>query len=154
MKHLRTLHIYGSTVLESDFCKHCEMDSFIVEGRLVCCGAFPPHESWKNLKIEIDTSNKKRCRPPNWEQKLILRQQHNSCFYCEDEFHTWRYVEGKPRIVQLQWDHVVPFSYNGNNYEFVAACRECNQMKRALHFANAQEAKQYLQMKMYERKTA
>ncbi len=154
MRKLRTLHIYGSTVLESDFCERCGADSFIIQGKLVCCGSLPPHESWKDLKIEIDTSNKRRKRPPWYQRQEILSEQNNCCFYCEDEFGTWRHVSGTPRIVQLQWDHVVPFSFNGNNYEFVAACRECNQAKGALHFSDALEAKQFLQLKMHERKTA
>lgn len=154
MKRLRTLHIYGSTRLESDYCPDCQAHAFILGGKFSCCGKQCESDKWKDLIVEVDTSNKKRQHPGAQERKIILEDQENKCFYCGDEFGQWRHINGTPKMVRLQWDHVVPFSYNGNNHEFVAACAECNIAKRALHFSDAEEAKTYLRLKMHERKSS
>jgi len=149
----RTLHVYGSTLLHSEYCPDCQNDSFIVGGAFVCCGRKPPPKEWSRLKVEVDPSHKRRKQPGQAEKRSILREQNNCCYYCGDEFGSWRHIRGVPRRVNVEWDHVLPFSYNGNNAEFVAACHECNQSKNTRIFSDMEEAKQYLQLRMHEKKT-
>lgn len=150
----RILHIYGHVVLESEWCPDCQQQAFIIAGVRTCCRHPATKRDYDGLKIEVDLVGKKRKRLSAFRKKCILDEQNNRCFYCEDEFNTWRTWEGKPRLVKLQWDHVVPFSYDGNSEEFVASCQECNQIKYAHHFADREAAKTYLKMKIYEKKTS
>lgn len=148
-----TLHIYGSTYIKSRYCENCQQSAFVLDNKMSCCGRSVPVPVADRYRVEVDTTNHKRQRVPKWLKDAILEEQGNKCFYCGDEFESWRKVDGQARCVKLQWDHLLPFSYNGNNANFVAACAECNQAKKARIFATVQEAKNFCRLKMHERKT-
>lgn len=147
----RVLHVYGDTHLQSSFCQNCNRSAFVVSGKFSCCGAAAQADEWEEFQIEVDTSNKKRKTPSARQREEILEQQANCCFYCDAQFGTWRKIGGRYLEVCIHWDHAVPFSYDGNNREFVAACVECNLHKHARHFFDVQEARIYLQTKLYEK---
>jgi hypothetical protein len=49
-------------------------------------------------------------------------------------------------MLKLEWDHKVPFSFLQANprENWAAACNICNSLKGNLHFADLQEAREYL----------
>ena len=156
-KPLRTAHIYGSTVIPSAYCPDCDQHSFLLakEHRgprcFSCCGKVAPTDFETRITVEVDGSVKKRQEPSRAEQRRILDKQRNRCLYCDAAFGAWRQIYGKPRRVLVAWDHVVPFSYDGNNDEFAAACSECNGAKHNLHFPTLDDARIHLQMKLHEK---
>lgn len=150
----KTLHIYGNTVIPSQFCQACNQDSFVIHGKLACCGQKPEEIEKSRFRIETDKSGVRRKLPTAAARREILQAQENRCFYCGDEFGSWRKLEGKVLPVTLNWDHLIPYSFDRNNLEFVAACRECNHSKYSLVFSTLEEAKAYLSLRMHEKKTA
>jgi hypothetical protein len=154
MKVIQTLHIYGSVAITSQPCPCCKERSFVIDGVMSCCGVSPEAPQHQNFKIEVDKTLGKRKQPGRLEKRRLLEDQDNRCFYCEAEFGTFRVLNCKLRPVLIEWDHVVPFSYDGNNSEFVAACRECNRAKSGLHFASLYELRQHLQLKIHEKRTS
>ncbi len=67
-------------------------------------------------------------KPSKSVQYQILLNQDCRCAYCNiglDE-------------VQIEWDHFVPHAWRGVNRDdnYVAACKACNQAKKARYFAS------------------
>jgi hypothetical protein len=58
----------------------------------------------------------------------ILEKQDCRCAYCNIPLNE----------VQIEWDHFLPYAYSKDNSRsnIVAACRACNQAKRARIFAS------------------
>lgn len=150
----KTLHIYGRTVIPSQFCKACNQEAFVIDGKFACCGQRPEEIEKVRFRIETDKIGAKRKRPTITTQRELLKAQNNRCFYCGDEFGSWRKLEGRLLPVVLNWDHLVPHCFDGNNHEFVAACRECNHTKYSVMFSSLEEAKTYLSLRIHEKKTA
>lgn len=154
MNIIQLTHIYGQIILKSQPCPKCGGRSFVRDGKISCCGAPALALESDDFKIEIDSGTARRRIPPKKIQAEILEEQGYCCFYCGDQFDSWRKLYGEPQRVLISWDHVIPFSYNGNNHEFVAACRQCNTTKYDHFFYSLEEAKRVLQLKMHEKKTA
>lgn len=153
MKPTETFHIYGQTVIPSRICERCKIDAFIIDGQMSCCGFSVSEREESRFKIEIDKPCSQRRRGPSGKlRRKILEDQDGQCFYCGDRFGSFRKLDCKRKMVKLTWDHVVPFAWDGNNQEFVGACAECNATKGSLHFGSLDEAKIYLQSRIYERK--
>lgn len=146
MKGLRISHIYGQTAIHSLFCDQCQQRSFIVSGCFSCCGRSVSRGHADKIKIEVDSVGFKRKRPPKWLRDAVLEEQHNKCLYCGREF-GMQCENGDFIHVKIHWDHVIPFSYNGNNYDFVAACPRCNIRKGARVFGSAAEVRAFLKEK-------
>lgn len=153
VKTIRRLHIYGSTVIPSQKCPSCGDRAFVIDGRMSCCDVRVYGQVGDEFKIEVDKVGARRGYPPAWRQREILLEQANRCFYCGDEFGTYRTLSGKNRVVKLSWDHVVPFSFDGNNRDYVAACSVCNGIKNNLHFADIETAKAHCSLKIHEKKS-
>lgn len=149
---LRTNHVYGNTVLPSDWCPRCQRQSLIVGGLFTCCNKAVEELPAEQVIFEVDKVGAKRRKPSKKWRDKCLAEQENKCFYCGDTFGTERRIQGEWKTVNLVWDHVVPFVFNHNNHLFVAACSLCNAMKSCLMFADLDEAKRVLQLKMHERK--
>lgn len=153
-KHIGTLHIYGRAFIQSQYCPKCKQDAFILDGRYSCCGKQAVIEEEYRYKIEVDKVGSRRRLPSKQARDEMLLAQNNCCYYCGDEFGSYRRLCGQERLVKIHWDHFVPFSYDGNNHEFVAACAECNQHKHAKMFGDLEQAREYLLLKINEKKTA
>lgn len=151
MKNLRRLHVYGSTSIQSVKCSVCKGRSFVIEGHTSCCGDPVPESDPQEYRIEVDKTGAKRSIPNKSEQARILDSQDGACFYCFAQFGSYRTINKKLQLVRIQWDHIVPFSYNGNNAEFVAACSLCNSIKSNLQFSSLEEARTHIQLKVYEK---
>ena len=113
---------YGAVAMQRAFCPICHNWTLVVDGRTSCCGT--RLETQEELPQHRETEARSGRRlPSHRDQALILSAQGNKCYYCEAEFD-----ETDNRVT---WDHVVPFSYSGNNHRdnFVAACKFCNAKK-------------------------
>lgn len=147
----RILHVYGKTCMVSEFCEKCGTDSFIKDGQFSCCGA-PCKDKREpdSVVFEVDSGNCKRKRPPQAQCDEILKMQNYRCYYCGAIFGTFRLHKKQLRIVDIQFDHLIPFSYSRENDVFVAACGVCNRHKSNKIFDSLVEAQKYLMLKVSE----
>ncbi|SRR6266496_713060 len=88
----------------------------------------------------------KRERPSAITQAIILKKQHYKCLYCKLLFGTGLYKDGKFMTIDLEWDHLVPYSYLLANpiNNWVAACQICNRLKYNKIFNFLYELKHWL----------
>ncbi len=139
--------MYGNVVMRRTFCEECECISLVAkDGRKLCCDNKFEGDP---VRIKRMTSpDAARTLPPLAERRAILRQQHNRCFWCERRFGQ---RVGK-RTLSVQWDHVIPFSYQQDNRSrnFVGACQLCNQRKSSKMFGTIEEARVWLQSRATE----
>jgi len=130
--------------MEREYCVHCRQQTFILDGKLACCGT--PTEFDSNRTKRVSEAQDRRKGPNAEERRVILELQGNRCLYCELLFGAP--VERRNRLLFLKvnWDHFVPFSYTQNNYayNFVAACQICNGIKSNLMFKTLEEARVYI----------
>ena len=113
---------YGAVAIQRAYCPVCKSWTLVVDGRTSCCATrLETHEELGQHR-ETEARNERRV-PTKRDQSLILDAQQNRCYYCDAEF------DGEH--TRVTWDHVVPFSYCGNNHRdnFVAACQVCNNLK-------------------------
>lgn len=142
----RILLVYGSTCVQSEYCPKCNTLSWINKGKLKCCGMAVESRPSDDFKIMTQIRIKRKA----WPQQLVadlLAKQNGRCFYCGAEFGSWRIVHGKPEPVKMNIDHVVPFTYNGDNTEFVAACSRCNGHKASKYFDSMDALKLFFKQK-------
>jgi hypothetical protein len=112
----------------------------------------------------VDTENGERFEPPAWQRNVyaagsgavrrkkpskkvqgrILLEQGHRCFYCGLKFESVVERCGRYAALVINWDHVVPHSYQARNKGFVAACQICNGIKGAMMFEMAEEARRYI----------
>lgn len=113
---------YGAVAIQRAFCPICRNWTLVVDGRTSCCGTRLETQEDLPQHRQTETGGKRK-RPTARDQSLILAAQEFKCYYCEAEFNE--------TDTQLTWDHVVPFSYSGDNRRdnFVAACQFCNSKK-------------------------
>ena len=143
-----TLCLYGNIALLRGFCPSCGHEAIILDGKYTCCDAVVLSEPERVKRIIEPVSMRKI--PPREKQKEILAEQDNCCFYCGKKFGSfvWKIRGRKSRLVKivLNWDHLIPFKYNQNNfaYNFVASCRICNSIKSDHIFKNINEMKMVL----------
>ena len=138
------LKLYGNVALESAFCSDCRSWSFVFKGKLACCDrpiVAEPHR----IKREVEPEFRRRL-PSAAEREEILNQQNHQCIYCECTFGMQFLRNGRKRILRVEWDHALPFSYSQNNNanNFVAACQVCNRLKHDFIFSSLDEARVYL----------
>ena len=152
MSHLRTA-LYGSIAIERGICPGCEESALILQGK-VACGCDLPADRTVAAAIQYERmieSGYKRVLPPKWVRDALLEDQQNRCFYCGSCFgdvaiNEARRTGPKEKILKVEWDHVEPFNWTGNNHHlnFVASCQVCNSIKRGLYFATKEDARAYV----------
>jgi 5-methylcytosine-specific restriction endonuclease McrA len=88
--------------------------------------------------------NRSGC-PPKIQDR-ILRHQNYKCLYCRKLFGSAYYINGRHTIINVQWDHIVPYSYIRANPKnnWAAACQLCNHIKSDHIFMYLHEAKSYI----------
>lgn len=89
-----------------------------------------------------------RPRIPALVKQRILVNQGGLCLYCLNPFGSF-YRNGKTdevQILQLTWDHMVPYEYTRAHKEtnLAAACHLCNRFKTNKMFETVDEARVYL----------
>lgn len=139
--------LYGSVQLRRAFCNRCEGYAFVRDGRITCCETPAPEPSGESRRLSAPDSYRKRLSPSKKAQ--ALKAQSGACFYCERQIGSHVMKNGRPVALQLEWDHLVPYSYSQDNtdYNYVAACHMCNGWKTDMVFQTVDEAKVYLAAK-------
>lgn len=140
----KILNIYGTSLIPSDYCERCKQESFIVDGRFNCCRkVYVSEEDYS--RIMIHACGKKHRGPVSAKKKLaLLKKQKGRCFYCGSMFGQFRIRNGKFESVNLEFDHVIPFSYGGEEWDLVACCGPCNRHKSDKMFDTVEDLKNYL----------
>ena len=144
--------LYGAQQLVKQYCSKCSAYSFVLDGKLKCCGKHTISQP-TNYKRESDLSAGRR-HLSKVEQNRLLNQQEFKCFYCNRDFNSLVFRKGNAIRLQTEFDHLVPHSYSYNNLSsnFVAACHICNGLKSSLVFDTLEQAQVYLQNKWVEKK--
>lgn len=139
--------IYGNTRLDKGFCKDCQSNAFVQEGKLLCCDALFELET-RPIFRESEPVQKRVFLSQTDRNALLARQDWN-CFYCGRGFGALVFRKGKEIRLRVEYDHLVPHSYsfNGSKFNFVAACHVCNKMKSNLMFNSVEEVQVYLHTK-------
>jgi len=137
--------IYGNVVLAKERCWECQAHAFVLDGCLACCGK-PARQIADTTKREISPEFRRR-RPPRKKRDEQLERQNGLCAYCDRVLGSYVFRGGCPKKLEIEWDHVVPFSYsqNNKNTNFVAACCVCNHLKSSTMYPNMEAARSDLQ---------
>ena len=145
-----TNNLYGRIAIPKGYCKDCDSQAFILDGKFQCCDAAATGSTTKVTRI-CDPIGRKI--PPLADRESILETQHQACFYCGRYFGSVVSRQGKQITLRIEWDHLVPYSYQSNNTtkNFVAACRICNRLKSSFMFQTLQEAQVYLLQRWKEK---
>ncbi len=135
---------YGDVYLASEMCPNCKTESFVLDGKLACCGlpAIGRPTSWKRMS----QAKTDRIQLSPMLKAQLLHQQRGVCAYCEIPFRTPVYRDAKVWRRTIQFDHFVPWSYCASNHQknVVAACSICNQIKSWLMFKDLYECQTYI----------
>jgi 5-methylcytosine-specific restriction endonuclease McrA len=138
------LALYGNEGIQRALCPECEEWSFVIDGEIVCCD-IPIQKKPKKTKRISDVHFKRR-KPSPLIQRKILEDQDYCCLYCDVNVYGYTYKKERPVKVRLNWDHMVPYIYSGNNKEdnFAAACHVCNGIKSDMMFETIDDARLYI----------
>lgn len=114
---------YGAVAMQRAFCPVCKNWTLVVDGRTSCCSTRLETQETLPQHREAEARSKRKGLSQR-DQQLVLDAQENKCYYCGATF------DGED--TKITWDHVVPFSYSGNNHRdnIVAACQICNGVKQ------------------------
>lgn len=139
-----TVALYGNVSLDRGYRPDCDGISIIKNGRYICCGEVAKGTPTKFERIVEPEQGRKT--PTSTEQRRILSEQDDRCFYCDVRLNTIRYKNGLPVYIKVNWDHKTPhaFSQNNSTHNFVAACHVCNGIKSDRLFQTVEEAQVYL----------
>ena len=144
-KHLA---FYGNVRIPRIWCSECKGMTLVINDVKQCCDEGLKAQ-YDKKKIICEVTNKRRI-PKYKEQQRILEIQQNKCLYCNKEFGTPYFRNGKLSFLKLHFDHLVPYAYSRNNkMNFVAACNVCNGLKSSKVFETVEEVFYYVE---YNRK--
>ena len=137
--------LYGNVAILREFCSACNRMALVVEGRLLCCDREASQEETKDIKRMIESEQKRR-RLLVREKRIVLKEQADRCLYCSGRFGSVVRHNGKPSVLRVCWDHLVPYSYNQDNghHNFVASCQLCNSIKGSLMFQSVHDARVHI----------
>lgn len=102
-----------------------------------------PEIDWR-MQVYGGLGGATRKLPPRSVREEILERQGNSCIYCEGEFDQYSEYKGNPVMLNVEWDHFVPYSYtfSNNKDNFVASCQVCNKLKSDSVYKTLNEARE------------
>lgn len=139
--------LFGSVAMLQKKCPNCKCVSFIIDGKFSCCDELCEEPETITLK-RISAAESRRSVLSKKVKDAILEQQNNCCIYCNRPLWGYEYNRetNKRRKVKTHFDHLVPWSFSGNNDEIniVAACERCNLIKSDMYFATLDQAKLYI----------
>lgn len=122
----------------------------VVDGLMACCDR-PVSDADQKPTVARRMSEPVQKRKPASAaiRRRILKQQGDVCLYCSRSFGALVALNGRERILRLQWDHRLPYAYSFNNQDdnFAAACHVCNAWKSDLVFQTLEEARIHLALK-------
>lgn len=117
----------------------------------------PNSHRWNEIDRKIPgvaiTGSGRRKTPRMARRRGILALQKNRCLYCEHEFGSTVMRKGNPVVLQVNWDHFIPYAYGQTNAytNWVAACHVCNGIKSARMFDTVMEAQKYILQRWIEK---
>lgn len=136
---------YGTIKVIKAKCPDCNEVAFVSSKfTFLCCGRKYEHEP---IVVEQEASCKDdRKKPKKGAQSRILNRQKNRCVYCDRRFGEQVRYYGEYKVVQLHWDHFIPYSYTQScrDENFVAACNFCNLWKSNKIFKTIDDARDYV----------
>lgn len=140
--------LYGNVTMQREWCQACSGYALVIEGKLACCDRDCGDGATTRVKRMAETSHRRKA-PSAKQCETILREQGSRCLYCEREFGTFVYRNGKQIRLKLVWDHLVPYVYSRScaDQEFCAACHVCNGIKSATVYQTLDEARADLALK-------
>lgn len=138
--------LYGNQKILKAYCEKCETFAFVIDNRLQCCDRKISRKNPKFYKRETPPLANRNAMKKRDRDKQI-RIQDNRCFYCDRIFGSYAFKKGKKILLEIVWDHFIPYSYieNNSSVNFVASCQICNHLKSDLCFQTTEEAKIYIQ---------
>lgn len=129
--------LFGTIALQRAYCPWCEHTALVIDGKIACCGKpfiIDPLRSERESLSPLE-----RQRVPKAKRDAILLEQGGRCIYCGLPFGCTIYRDDRTVVLRLNWEHIVPWSYDGNK-DVVAACHVCNGIKHDLFFRTIEEA--------------
>lgn len=148
------ISLFGNVALLRSRCSNCRRTSILIpaegSGFLTSCCEVPARRP-KAVRRESGCDHIRK-KPPLAFQKEQLALQEHCCFWCLKAFYSSVVVRRKRSLLVVEWDHMVPYSYNQNNapHNFVAACQFCNRWKSARIFRNTEEGRDFVERKWIE----
>jgi 5-methylcytosine-specific restriction endonuclease McrA len=123
------------------------MFSFVRDSKFVCCGSECNEQPTEEFRITEGDAKRKYLSTIN--RKLILKSQDYRCIYCEKAFGSIVERKGEKIILQVAFDHAIPFAYSRSSREesFVAACHICNAIKHSFIFRSIEDAQLALKLR-------
>jgi hypothetical protein len=105
---------YGNIAIERRYCEDCKGFAFVIDGEIRCCGQ-KVNEPLPTKRKRMSDVPWKRKGPPKKEKDRILREQDESCFWCERRFGKIVWLGRKRIALRIEWDHLIAFTYSLDN---------------------------------------
>ena len=150
-----TKSLYGSVALLKGYCKSCQSNAFIIDGKFNCCDeeVIEQVETHK-IKREIEGESERSHIPLKLKQEILLKQE-SRCIYCEKKLEGFYWSNSSSKFVRLRihFDHFVSWKYSRDNHKnnLYASCNICNQIKSDKYFYDLISAKEYINAKRKEK---
>ena len=137
---------FGKVAMFRCYCDHCKQEALVINRRLQCCNRVLSKPEKYTKKRETITTKRKRISAH--VKKATLTSQHGKCIYCNCDLMepVWNPQKTKYEKNIINYDHILPWSYSGNNCleNIVASCSECNKYKSGLVFDSLEDAQVYI----------
>lgn len=139
--------LYGHVGMVRGFCRSCDSFAFVIDGRVRCCGEKFVDEP-NHFRRMTQVPDVRRWVPVEVRRRK-LEEQEGRCFYCFQRLKSRVSVGGYRVFLRLEWDHMVPFSFDRNDDEanLAAVCHKCNNWKSNLVFNSIEEIRIYVEEK-------
>jgi len=139
---------YGYSKLVRVYCKQCKDYAFVIDKTFTCC--YSPFLGAVNKIKKMSLSSGIRKYPSVKIMQDLIRDQKDTCLYCENGFNSFYMKNNKIMKVKRNYDHVVPFSYlqESPDKNWILSCNVCNSIKSNKMFKTIQDTKDYIR---YER---
>lgn len=137
--------LYGSAYLLKALCPSCNIESFLIDGKLVCCGGIFIENEIKVLKRE---SQAESTRLSNNLKKTVLDLQDHRCYLCGCSLNEslWYRRKNKWFRLKTEFDHFIPKIFSATNHieNIYAMCSLCNRIKSTKMFDTKEAAIDYV----------
>jgi 5-methylcytosine-specific restriction endonuclease McrA len=138
---------FGRIAMLRAMCPVCQSMALVIKGHMACCGANPNQEADYIKKKEVE-GEKKRSRLGAKDKRKLIVAQGGLCFYCGRPFGTPVYAPKRRKVIvpDIHFDHFVCWDYSRDTSvgNMVASCSICNLIKGSKIFANAEDARAFV----------
>lgn len=143
--------VYGTVKVKRIRCQRCKCWTIIAKDGLKLCCNEKSEEEVTSFRGMIEAYQKRKPMPRKAKLRMLEKFNH-SCCYCERVFGTYVNIKNKVKLIRVNWDHKIPFSYSYNNQEenYLPACSFCNAWKGNKIFQSMEGVKIYVAEKWKE----